>query len=71
MTEFGELALLATGEWLAMQRADDKVESKTDTAATGELNGPEMLSLISTPAPTTQRVPSDPKVESKRVVNGK
>lgn len=54
-----------------MQRADDKVESKTDTAATGELNGPEMLSLISTPAPTTQRVPSDPKVESKRVVNGK
>jgi glycosyltransferase involved in cell wall biosynthesis len=71
LTEYGELALLGTGEWLAMQRSDDNVESKKNTTATHELNGPETLSLISTPTPTTQRALSDPKIESKRVVNGK
>jgi glycosyltransferase involved in cell wall biosynthesis len=32
MTEFGELTLLATGEWQAMQRSDTKSETKTDSA---------------------------------------
>jgi glycosyltransferase involved in cell wall biosynthesis len=32
MNEFGELTLLATGEWQAMQRSDIKSETKTDAA---------------------------------------
>lgn len=79
LTEFGELALLATGEWQAMQRSDVKAETKKEPATTGELNGPETLSLISTPAPKTESsdptsqlslVP-DPAVEPKRAANGK
>ncbi|MDY6944821.1 MAG: glycosyltransferase [Pseudomonadota bacterium] len=80
LTEFGELALLATGEWQAMQSSDVISEAKQDTAATGELNGPETLSLISKPAPSApaQSVDPtiqlallpDPAVEPKRAVNG-
>jgi hypothetical protein len=32
LNEFGELTLLATGEWQAMQRSDTKSETKTDVA---------------------------------------
>lgn len=32
MTEFGELTLLATGEWQAMQRSDTQAETKADAA---------------------------------------
>jgi hypothetical protein len=80
LTEFGELALLATGEWQAMQRSDVKSETKADTAATGELNGPETLSLISNPAPAPKAQSADPTIqlallpdpaaETKRAVNG-
>jgi hypothetical protein len=81
LTEFGELALLATGEWQAMQSADVKSDAKkSDTAATGELNGPETLSLISNPAPSAKAESADPTlqlallpdpaVEPKRAVNG-
>jgi hypothetical protein len=77
LTEFGELALLATGEWQAMQRSDVKTETKPDTAAIGELNGPDTLSLISAPAPKVET--AEPTVElaalkdseHKRAVNGK
>lgn len=80
LTEFGELALLATGEWQAMQRSDVKPETKTDTAATGEINGPETLSLISKPALAPKADSADPtlqlallpeaEVGPKRAVNG-
>lgn len=69
LTEFGELALLATGEWQAMQRSEVKSETKKDTPA-GELNGPETLSLISTPAPAAKTEAAD-AVEPKRAANGK
>ena len=73
LTEFGELALLATGEWQAMQRSDVKAETKTDAAATGELNGPETLSLISKPAPKAETadptIQLEPEVEAKRAAN--
>lgn len=79
LTEFGELALLATGEWQAMQRSDVKAEPKPDPAATGELNGPEALSLISTPAPKAESadptiqlaILPDAEAEPKRAANGK
>jgi hypothetical protein len=78
LTEFGELALMATGEWQAMQRSDVQPESKPDTAATGELNGPQTLSLISTPAPKAEVADPkdqlvllpDPTLEPKRAANG-
>lgn len=34
LNEFGELTLLATGEWQAMQRSDTKSETKPDAAKT-------------------------------------
>lgn len=81
LTEFGELALLATGEWQALQRSDVSAEAKPDTAATGEIDGPETLSLVSTPAPAPKTVTADPapelsllpdsKVEPKRAASAK
>ena len=85
MTEFGELTLLATGEWQAMQRSDikpaakaepPKVEAKADSA---ELSGADALSLISKAAlptepeaePTVQlALLPDREVEPKRAANG-
>ncbi len=63
MTEFGELTLLATGEWQAMQRSDTKPETKADAAKPAtkaepakpaELSGAETLSLISKARPEAQ-----------------
>jgi hypothetical protein len=81
MTEFGELTLLATGEWQAMQRSDTKTETKAEAksepAKPAELTGAETLSLISTAAAVADesRVQSAllaaPAVEPKRAANGK
>lgn len=81
MTEFGELALLATGEWQALQNSDVSLPTDTDTAANGELSGLEALSLISTPAPASSAETSGPalelapepeaKVEPKRAASAK
>lgn len=86
MTEFGELTLLATGEWQAMQRADTKSETKADAAKSetkagpAELSGVETLSLISKSAPAAGEpateptlqlaILADPQVEPKRAANG-
>ncbi|MBL8268135.1 glycosyltransferase [Steroidobacter sp.] len=75
MTEFGELALLATGEWMAMQRAAENkpdpkaLSAKTDGTGSHELNGQEALSLISTPVQGAATAPAN--VEPKRAANGK
>jgi len=83
MTEFGELTLLATGEWQAMQRSDIKSEAKADgakpqakaeLAGAAELSGAETLSLISQSAATAAAEPAvlaDPVVAPKRAANGK
>lgn len=86
MTEFGELTLLATGEWQAMQRSDTKPETKTDAAKTGTnpeakpepakpagLSGAETLSLISKPASVADEFAllPEPAAEPKRAANGK
>lgn len=77
MTEFGELTLLATGEWQAMQRSDTKSETKADAAKSeparpAELSGAETLSLISKPAGevAAQLALAEPKVGPKRAANG-
>ncbi|WP_161812700.1 glycosyltransferase [Steroidobacter agaridevorans] len=82
MTEFGELTLLATGEWQAMQRSDTKPEAKKDAAKPepakpAELNGAEALTLISKSAPVAGEPAADlallpePAVEPKRAASGK
>lgn len=72
MTEFGELTLLATGEWQAMQRSDTKTETKAEPAKPAELSGAEALSLISKPATASDELAllPEPQVESKRAANG-
>jgi hypothetical protein len=78
MTEFGELTLLATGEWQAMQRTDTaqpETKAKTEPARQtkpDELSDSQTLSLISKPAPDELAlVPEpEPRVESKRAANG-
>lgn len=67
VTEFGELTLLATGEWVAMQRAATKSEAKPETVpAPGsqdsakkapELSDSQTLSLIATPSASNEPVP--------------
>lgn len=74
MTEFGELALLATGEWMAMQKAESKpdpkaVTAKTESTGSHELNGQEALSLISTPVENAATAQAS--TEPKRAANGK
>lgn len=73
MTEFGELTLLATGEWQAMQRSDlVKPETKVEPAKPAELSDTQTLSLISKPAPVVDELAllPEPKVEPKRAANG-
>jgi hypothetical protein len=72
LNEFGELTLLATGEWQAMQRSDTKTETKSEPKAAkpAELSGPEALSLISKPAPDELSLLPEPQVEPKRAANG-
>lgn len=72
MNEFGELTLLATGEWQAMQRSDTKTETKPEAKAAkpAELSGAEALSLISKPAPDSLALMPEPQVETKRAANG-
>jgi hypothetical protein len=84
MNEFGELTLLATGEWQAMQRSDTRSETKSEAAKSEtkperaqptELTGAETLSLISKPAPVPEE-PTVPRallpepVEPQRAANG-
>ncbi|HEY5754233.1 MAG TPA: glycosyltransferase [Steroidobacter sp.] len=69
MNEFGELTLLATGEWQAMQRSDTKPETKAE-AKPAELSGAEALSLISKPAADGLTLMPEPRVEPKRAANG-
>jgi glycosyltransferase involved in cell wall biosynthesis len=69
MNEFGELTLLATGEWQAMQRSDTKPETKPE-AKPAELSGAEALSLISKPAADGLTLMPEPRVEPKRAANG-
>lgn len=80
MTEFGELTLLATGEWQAMQRSDTKTETKAEAkpepAKGVELTDAETMSLISTAAATAESsvhsaLLAEPAVEPKRAANGK
>ncbi|WP_129641924.1 glycosyltransferase [Peristeroidobacter agariperforans] len=82
MTEFGELTLLATGEWQAMQRSDTKsdaaksetkVETKPEPAKPAELSGAQTLSLIAKAAPVADELAllPEPAVEPKRAANGK
>lgn len=72
MNEFGELTLLATGEWQAMQRSDTKTETKPAAKADkpAELSGAEALSLISKPAADGLALMPEPQVETKRAANG-
>jgi hypothetical protein len=54
MTEFGELTLLATGEWQAMQRSDTKPETKTESAkaeAKADTTKPATSAIATTPEP--------------------
>jgi glycosyltransferase involved in cell wall biosynthesis len=72
LNEFGELTLLATGEWQAMQRSDTKPETKSEAKAAkpAELSGAEALSLISKPAADGLALMPEPLVEPKRAANG-
>jgi glycosyltransferase involved in cell wall biosynthesis len=72
LNEFGELTLLATGEWQAMQRSDTKPETKPEAkvAKPAELSGAEALSLISKPAADELALIPEPQVEPKRAANG-
>ncbi len=85
LNEFGELTLLATGEWQAMQRSDTKTETKAGAAKAeapnpAELSDAETLSLISTAAPAADELAieptiqlaalPDPEIEPKRAANG-
>jgi hypothetical protein len=72
LNEFGELTLLATGEWQAMQRSDTKTETKPEAkpAKAAELSGAEALSLISKPSDDGLALMPDPQVEPKRAANG-
>ncbi len=47
MTEFGELTLLATGEWQAMQRSDAKAESKAEAKAESKIEAKAAAKLES------------------------
>ncbi|HEY0681551.1 MAG TPA: glycosyltransferase [Steroidobacter sp.] len=80
--DFGELALMATGQWMAMRRPETKPEAKAAASKSGELSGAETLSLISTPASAAKAETSsdpaiqlallpDPGVEPKRAASGK
>jgi glycosyltransferase involved in cell wall biosynthesis len=70
LNEFGELTLLATGEWQAMQRSDTKTETKPAAPKATELSGAEALSLISKPAADGLALAPEPQVETKRAANG-
>jgi glycosyltransferase involved in cell wall biosynthesis len=79
-TEFGELALLATGEWQALQSMDVNSTTNSGTAATDELSAPEALSLISTSVPAAKSgtpaaaelsVMPEESVEPKRAASAK
>jgi glycosyltransferase involved in cell wall biosynthesis len=76
MNEFGELTLLATGEWQAMQRSDTakpETKAKVEPAKpAAELSDTQTLSLISKPAPDELALlpEPEPEVESKRAANG-
>lgn len=78
--QFGELALLSTGAWAAMQRSDVKSETPpANSAAQGdELDDTETLSLISTPAAQAEESAEstlplallpEPAIEPKRAAN--
>jgi hypothetical protein len=77
--DFSELALMATGQWQAMQRSDEKPATNQQSAKSDELTGPEALSLITKPAPEVEPAPEptvqlallpDPQIEPKRAANG-
>jgi len=54
LTEFGELALLATGEWLALQGLDAKAESKPESKDEARSAPKSEAALETKPAPSIE-----------------